>query len=308
LTIQYYQVNDLGTNPTPINTPPMNQVAYAWYAFDTTGGAAVSNLTLVGGSGIIEGDQAQPTGGGPGYQRASGGDYWGDLIWFNTDGSLGNMGAVEQATGLQARPHIYLPPIQDDLGPAPVSPIPALGAEITDIVLDFGTPGMLGAPGIATPGRRDGLYADAEGTYQFINGVNTYVPNHTAFVKEQDGYRDGQLLGIQFDKTGTIYGRFSNGVDAAIAQIVMAMPENQEGLSKVGGNYFVTSANSGPMFVGVAGQLGMGTIQGNALEGSNVDLTIELSNMIIAQRGFEVNARVISVTNSTLETVTRLGQ
>jgi len=305
LTIQFYQVNDLGA--ANVNTPPMSQVLYAWYAFDTTGGQPVSNVTLVGGTGIIEGDESQPTGAGPGYDRnVAGSQYWGDFVWFNTDGSLGNMGAAGDPNGAaeQVRPHIYLPPVQDDLGPFPVSPIPSIGAEIVDIVLDFGTPGMLGPQG----GRRDGLYADAEGTYQFVNGVNTYMPNHTAFMKDQDGYRDGQLTGIQFDKLGQIIGSFTNGENVAIAQLVMAMPENQEGLSKVGGNYYATTANSGPMFVGKAGQLGVGTIVGNSLEGSNVDLTIELSNMIIAQRGFEVNARVISVTNSTLETVTRLGQ
>jgi flagellar hook protein FlgE len=207
---------------------------------------------------------------------------------------------------------VYLPPTQDDYanggGPGPASPIPNIGAEITRVYLDFGTAGLLGGPGVPFPGLRDGMYGDAEGTYQFINGVNTYVPNHTAYIKEQDGYRDGQLLGVSFDKLGTIVGSFSNGENVALARLVMAMPDNQEGLSKVGGNYYATSANSGPMFLGQAGQLGVGTIQGNALEGSNVDLTIELSNMIIAQRGFEVNARVISVTNSTLETVTRLGQ
>ena len=65
---------------------------------------------------------------------------------------------------------------------------------------------------------------------------------------------------------------------------------------------------AGPLYVGVPGTDGTGTITGDSLESSNVDLTVELSNMIIAQRGFEVNARVIAVTNSTLQTVTQLGQ
>jgi flagellar hook protein FlgE len=311
VTIQYYQVNDLGTAVPPVNTPPMNQVLYAWYAFDTTGGAPVDNDTLIAGTGILEGDD----GTGVGYDRnhPAGASFFGDFLWFNTDGSPGSMGGAGVVGGVitPARPMIYLPPFQEQSavppgppgpGPSPVSPIPAIGAEIAAIVLDFGTSGILGE------GLRDGVYADAEGSYQFINGVNTYVPNHTAYVKEQDGYRDGQLLGVSFDKTGTIFGSFSNGIDVALAQVVLAMPDNPEGLSKIGGNYYVPTANSGPMFVGVAGQLGIGYVQGHALEGSNVDLTIELSNMIIAQRGFEVNARVISVTNSTLETVTRLGQ
>ncbi len=311
VTIQLYQVNDLGTSNPVVNAPPLNQVLYAWYAFDTTAGALVSNATLIGGTGIWEGDSTGA--GGVGYDRGVAGDqYYGDFLHFNTDGSLAGLGAALDQGGnaTAARPAVYLPPIQAvrQVPAPPVSPIPNIGAEITRVYLDFGTAGLLGAPGIANPGMRDGIYSDAEGAYQVINGVNTYVPNHTAYAKTQDGYTDGQLLGVQFDKLGNIVGSFSNNQNVALAQVVLAMPNNQGGLGKVGSNYYAQSANSGPMFVGIAGQLGMGTIQGNSLELSNVDLTVELSNMIIAQRGFEVNARVISVTNSTLQTTVQLGQ
>ena len=157
-------------------------------------------------------------------------------------------------------------------------------------------------------GRRDGVYSDAEGSYQIVNGVNTYVPKSTAYGKAQDGFAMGLLQGVQFDATGTIQGTFTNGQTSAIGQVVMAMPNNQQGLTKIGSNYYQQSSNSGPMFVGFAGQDGVGTIQGNTLELSNVDLTTELSNMIIAQRGFDVNSRVISVENSNLQILSQLGQ
>lgn len=308
VSILFYQVNDLGTAVPAINVPPMSQAIYAWYAFDTTNGAAINNNSLIGGTGIIEGDQGAVA--PPGYDRGAAGDtFIGDFIYFNTDGSLASQGGTHIQGGIfhMDKADIYLPPIQPaaavGAGPAPpMSPIPNLGAEITRITLDFGTAGMLGF------GRRDGVVGDAEGSYQVVNGVNTYVPNSTVFCKTQDGYTDGILTGVQFDRLGNIIGNFTNGQNATLAQVVMAMPENQGGLSKVGGNYYSTSPNSGGMFVGLAGQDGMGVIQGNSLELSNVDLTIELSNMIIAQRGFEVNARVISVTNSTLQTTVQLGQ
>ena len=313
VTIQLYQVNDLGTANPPVNTPPMNQVLYAWYAFDTTAGAAVSNASLIGGTGIWEGDTTGA--GGVGYDRGVNGDqYYGDFLHFNTDGSLAGLGGAlvqgAAANATAARPAIYLPPIQDvnQVPAPPVSPIPNIGAEVTRVYLDFGTAGLLGGPGVANPGLRDGVYSDAEGSYQVISGVNTYVPNSTAYAKTQNGYTDGQLTGVSFDKLGDIVGSFTNGQNVALAQVVLAMPNNQGGLAKVGSNYYAQSANSGPLFVGTAGQLGMGTVQGNSLELSNVDLTVELSNMIIAQRGFEVNARVISVTNSTLQTTVQLGQ
>jgi len=88
----------------------------------------------------------------------------------------------------------------------------------------------------------------------------------------------------------------------------MARVDNPEGLNKSGNSYYTASNNSGSIFIGLAGQNGLGLVQGYALEGSNVDLTIELSNLIIAQRGFEVNARSISTTNETLNTLVNLGR
>jgi flagellar hook protein FlgE len=169
------------------------------------------------------------------------------------------------------------------------------------IHLNFGTAGILGV------GQRNGLTGDAEGTYQTINGVNTYVPDSHATVT-QNGYADGTLSSLAFDETGTINGTFSNGQTIALAQVAMASVENEGGLNSVGTNYYTPSVNSGAETIGLAGQNGLGTVVGGSLEGSNVDLTTELSNMIIAQRGFQVNARVITVESQNLQTLTQLGQ
>ena len=318
VTINFYQVNDLGNGG--INNPNgPNQVAYAWYAFDTTNGKTATTPNLVGGTGIFEGDLSTSAGG---YNRSSNlataaDRFTGDLLVFNTDGSLLSTGGSQEAgvgAGEMAMPDIYLPPMNVtgpiptgvppvNNGPnAPASPLPTFGAQITQITLNFGTAGVLGT------GKRDGVYSDAEGSYQIVNGVNTYVPKSTAYGKSQDGFAMGLLQGVQFDATGTIQGTFTNGQTTAIGQVVMAMPNNQQGLTKIGSNYYQPSSNSGPMFVGFAGQDGVGTIQGNTLELSNVDLTTELSNMIIAQRGFDVNSRVISVENSNLQILSQLGQ
>ncbi len=340
ITTQFYQVNDLGTANPPINPSPENQVAYAWYSFDTTGGAAVSTANLLGGSGIVEGPD--PVAGTAGYNRGQAGtSYWGDLIYFNTDGSLASMGGVEVTAGanvIQSAAHVYLPAIQPPAvapGPVgqltPVSPIPTLGAEIMDITMDFGTAGYTQgpteapvataaantagaalpagspAPGTILDAKRDGFFSDAEGTYQIINGVNTYVANSHS-TTSQNGYADGVLQNLSFDQTGTIQGQFSNGQTTALGQVLMASVENVNGLSKVGSNYYSASPNAGAQTLGLAGKNGMGTIQGGYLEASNVDLTTELSNMIIAQRGFDVNSRVISVENANLQVLTQLGQ
>lgn len=306
ITILFYQVNDIQNPPNPNgpNVAPPHQVAYAWYAFETTGGVAPftggpgappGNSNLLGGTGILED-----------YDRNTANAYVGDLIYFNTDGSPATGGAVELGIGTQTvvNARIYIPPLNPTTStPAPPdSPIPQVGAEILAIDFDPGTFGVLGFA------RRDGMISDAQGQFQVVNGVTTYVPNHNAFMVDQDGYRDGNLLGISFNSRGVIQGSFSNGEIVDLAQIVMARVANPEGLNKVGNNYFTPSANSGSVFIGLPGQNGLGTVVGFAVEGSNVDLTVELSNMIIAQRGFEVNARTISVNNQTLDTLVNLGR
>lgn len=292
ITINFYQVNDLGAAGTNAVAGP-NQVAYAWYAFDTTNGKTATTPNLLGGTGIQEANTQII------YNRGTlGAQFMGDLLVYNTDGSLLSTGGAEN-NGDMSVPNLYIPPDQTN---PPTSPIPTQGAQITQISLDFGTAGILGQ------GLRDGSTSDAEGSYQVVNGVNTYIPNSTIFAKTQDGYAEGQLSSIQFDATGTINGTFTNGQTLAVGQVIMAMPNNPDGLSKVGNNYYQPSPNAGPMFVGLAGQEGMGTVQGSTLELSNVDLTVELSNMIIAQRGFDVNSRVISVENSNLQILSQLGQ
>jgi flagellar hook protein FlgE len=151
------------------------------------------------------------------------------------------------------------------------------------------------------------MTGDAQGTYQTIAGVNTYVPDSHA-TETQNGYSDGVLTGLSFDATGTINGSFSNGQVVALAQVAMATVLNPSGLNSVGSNYYTASPAAGAETIGTAGSNGMGTITGGALENSNVDLTVELSNMIIAQRGFQVNARVITVESQNLQTLTQLGQ
>lgn len=320
VTIQFYQVNDLGAAGVN-NAAGPSQTMYAWYAFDTTGGAAVSTSTLVGGTGIIEGDT---DGAAVGYDRGvTGNQYAGDFVTFNTDGSLATTGGVllgaGGAVGTEAMPDIYLPPYNPNGGTAggaaitnpitpnpagnPVSPIPSIGAEITQVQLNFGTAGLLGT------GQRNGLTGDAAGSYQTINGVNTYVPDSHA-TATQNGYNSGTLQSISFDATGTIQGTFDNSAQSTIAlgQVAMASVENEGGLTSVGNDYYQTSVNSGAETIGLAGSNGMGTIEGGSLEGSNVDLTVELSNMIIAQRGFQTNARVITVESQDLQTLAQLGQ
>ncbi len=312
ITIQFYQVNDLGAGGINSASGP-SQAAYAWYAFDTTGGQSVSTNNLIGGTGILEGNNSPLQGYDDGV---TGQAEFGDLLFFNTDGSLASAGGgygilANNAFGLAGsailpeQAHLYIPvnnlETNFPLPTAPVSPQPPMGAEILRVTVNFGTWGVLGT------GKRDGLTGDAQGSYQTVNGVNTYVPN-SHVTGTQNGYADGSLQSLAFDSTGKIVGSFSNRQTADLAQVVVADVNNENGLNNVGNDHFQISASSGQNRVGLAGQNGFGSIQGGALEGSNVDLTVELSNMIVAQKGFDTNARMITTMSGVLQTLAQLGQ
>jgi flagellar hook protein FlgE len=107
-------------------------------------------------------------------------------------------------------------------------------------------------------------------------------------------------------QNGLISGVFSNGRTQALGQIALANFADPSGLLKTGGSLFTTSANSGVPQIGVAGVGGRGTMTGSTLEGSNVDLGQEFTNMIVAQRGFEANAKVITTSDELLQDLVNL--
>ncbi len=158
-------------------------------------------------------------------------------------------------------------------------------------------------------GDRNGFTADASGSYQIINGVTYYIPNFsTVGLKSQDGFAQGILSGISVDQNGKIIGSFSNNQSNELAQVAVANFQNAGGLSKVGSTTFGESTNSGTAIIGTANTNGRGSVVGGVVEQSNVDLSQELTNMIVAQRGFEANARLITTSDRILDTLINLGR
>jgi flagellar hook protein FlgE len=128
----------------------------------------------------------------------------------------------------------------------------------------------------------------------------------TATVQSQNGYAFGTLQSFTIDQTGTVMGVFSNGVNKPLAQIALADFPNPSGLAKAGGNVYMATANSGAITIKQAGTGNLGTIQTGSLEMSNVDLAQEMSNMIIAQSGFEANSKVITTSNQMLQSLVNM--
>lgn len=122
----------------------------------------------------------------------------------------------------------------------------------------------------------------------------------------QDGAAAGVLTGFAVDKTGVITGQFSNGMSKQLAQVAMANFSNPGGLSKTGGNVYAETNNSGAAQIGTAGTGGRGEITPGSLEMSNVDLSQEFTDMIITQRGFQANSRIITTSDEMLQELVNL--
>jgi flagellar hook protein FlgE len=122
----------------------------------------------------------------------------------------------------------------------------------------------------------------------------------------QNGYALGALQSFTIGADGIVTGVFSNGRNRPIGQIALSTFSNPAGLEKVGDNLWRTSPNSGLAQIGVAGAGGRGSLSGSTLEMSNVDLAREFTNLIIAQRGFQANSRVISASDELLQDLVNL--
>jgi flagellar hook protein FlgE len=111
---------------------------------------------------------------------------------------------------------------------------------------------------------------------------------------EQDGASSGTLQTFNIGSDGTITGSFSNGTTATLGQIALASFADEQGLTRTGNNDYSPTLASGQPTVGVPTSGGLGSVSGGALEQSNVDIATEFANLIVAQRSYEANARVIT--------------
>jgi flagellar hook protein FlgE len=116
----------------------------------------------------------------------------------------------------------------------------------------------------------------------------------------QNGSAAGQIDNVTINSDGTIMATFGAGQSVAVAQLAIATFNNPKGLQKLGSSRFGESQAAGIANVGVAGAGGRGTLIGSALEGSNVDIAQEFTNMILAQRGYQANSKTITTSDELL--------
>jgi flagellar hook protein FlgE len=183
--------------------------------------------------------------------------------------------------------------------------------------LVFNGSGVLTTPaanvaGIAINGFADGA-ANQTFTWNLYdkNGVGqiTQVAATSATASTlQDGFASGSLVSFAIGNDGTIQGSFSNGQTQPLGQILLATFANQEGLSRNGQNEFLSTLDSGAANIGIAGTGGRGTIDGGSLEQSNVDISTEFANLIVAQSGYEANAKVVTTFDTIVQDTINLIQ
>ncbi|MEX0680473.1 MAG: flagellar hook protein FlgE [Balneolales bacterium] len=123
---------------------------------------------------------------------------------------------------------------------------------------------------------------------------------NNAKVIAQNGHTEGRLLDIAIDGDGRLQGIYDNGRNQTLSQIAIAQVQNENGLEMMGSGLFRTTSAAGEVFVGSAESLAGTSVNSGALEGSNVDLAKEFTEMITSQRAYQSNARVISTSDEML--------
>jgi flagellar hook protein FlgE len=139
-----------------------------------------------------------------------------------------------------------------------------------------------------------------------VSTLTQYGGASTVMATKTNGYAAGSLDSTSIDSTGVIVGKFSNGKTQNLGQVALATFNNPAGLLRIGDSLFGSSNNSGAASIGTVGTGGRGTLTAGSLEMSNIDLADQFSKMIITQRGFQANSKIITTSDTMLEELVNL--
>ena len=177
-------------------------------------------------------------------------------------------------------------------------------AQTTSGSITFNADGSINA--IVLPGMAADPATGMEAMSIDLTALTGYAGLTTVEASGQDGRAAGTLQSFTINADGTLLGSFSNGLKQALGRVSLATFTNPAGLEKAGSSLYSTTVNSGDPQIGEAGTGGRGALSGGALEMSNVDLSAEFTNLIIAQRGFQANSRVITTSDELLQELVNL--
>lgn len=170
--------------------------------------------------------------------------------------------------------------------------------------INFNSDGVLTTPASTDPSPQLQITGLADGAADMTLNWNLYngtTPRITQFAQpssvsavSQDGSAAAQLTTVAIGNNGQILAQYSNGLQTAVGQLAMATIRNPDSLIAIGNNNYELSAASALPAVGLPGTGGRGTVQGGSLESSTVDVATEFTNLIVYQRGYEANSKVIN--------------
>ncbi|WP_111643291.1 flagellar hook-basal body complex protein [Marinimicrobium alkaliphilum] len=139
-----------------------------------------------------------------------------------------------------------------------------------------------------------------------LTGTTQFGSSFAVEERDQNGYTTGRLSGLDVSETGIIFARFTNGEAQILGQVALANFANVEALRPSGETKWSQTFESGEVIIGAPGSASLGSINSGALEESNVDLSAQLVNLIIAQRNFQASAKTIETGNATTQTIINL--
>ena len=206
-----------------------------------------------------------------------------------TDSTTGNQWTVSVATDGSGKATI-----KEDDGTETVITMP-------DTILQFTTDGKLDSGSSSVDLTLQNGAQASQSITLVMDSLTQYAGNSTINGKA-NGNAAGTLSSVSVDSSGIITGTYTNGVKQAEAQVAIAQFTNASGLLKTGNSLYQESNNSGTANIKTAADLGV-TITPSALEMSNVDIANEFSDMIVTQRGFQSNSKIITVGDEMLETM-----
>ncbi len=134
-----------------------------------------------------------------------------------------------------------------------------------------------------------------------VSTVTQLADPSDMFMRSQNGFPPATLTGFTFSADGIIHGVYTNGQQRVLGQVALATFTNPGGIERVGNNMFRETTSSGVAQVGAPTTGARGSVLAEVLEGSNVDLGTEFTNMVITQRGFQANARTITTADTMLQ-------
>lgn len=152
---------------------------------------------------------------------------------------------------------------------------------------------------IPEPPNSSNFLIDLDGTTQFGSPFSVNAVS-------QNGFTTGRLSGLDVNSEGIIFARYTNGQAQVLGQVALANFNNTQGLQPLGDTLWGETFESGQAIIGTPGSAALGVVQAGALEESNVDLSQELVQLIIAQRNFQANAKTIQTADTVTQTIINL--